>query len=174
MPLPTTTPTLAPGAAERHPGPGPAGPLAGRDDPGGYRPADRGSAWRSAIAAGALLAECSENVARDRGTTVELLIRLGAIDERQLYLPLACASMYAYCTQVMRMSENAAFQRIRAAQRAGFAKRYIPRAVARAVWPRDGGQCTFTAEAGERESATAGGGKAAGWAVRTASRVSTP
>ncbi len=70
------------------------------------------------LPAEALLAECSENVARDRGTTVELLIRLGAIDERQLYLPLACASMYAYCTQVMRMSENVAFQRIRAARAA--------------------------------------------------------
>lgn len=84
------------------------------------------------LPAEALLAECSENVARDRGTTVEPLIRLGVIDERQLYLLLGCASMYAYCTQVMRMSENAATERP-AAQRAGFAKRCIPRAVARAV-----------------------------------------
>ena len=64
----------------------------------------------------ALIAEFCERVSQDRGTTVELLIRMGAIDERQLYKPLACASMYAYCRQVMRMSENAAFQRIRAAR----------------------------------------------------------
>ena len=70
------------------------------------------------LTADALLNEFTTSVARDRDATVELLIRLGAIDARQLYLAQACPSMYAYCTQVMRMSENSAFQRIRAARAA--------------------------------------------------------
>ena len=72
----------------------------------------------SKLPADVLLSEFAQSVAHDRANTVELLIQMGAIETRQLYSPLACGSMYAYCTEVMRMSESAALKRIRAARAA--------------------------------------------------------
>ncbi|MEQ1834076.1 MAG: HNH endonuclease, partial [Candidatus Eisenbacteria bacterium] len=66
----------------------------------------------------ALLAEFTGTLARDRGTTVDLLIQIGEIEARRLYVGKACADMYAYCTQVLHMSESTATRRIRAAQAA--------------------------------------------------------
>jgi hypothetical protein len=65
-----------------------------------------------------LLAEFADSLSRDRESTVDLLIQIGVIEARKLYVPLACSSMYVYCTQVMHMSEDTAYTRIRAARAA--------------------------------------------------------
>jgi len=57
-------------------------------------------------------------VARDRATIAELLAHLAEVDERRLYLPAAHPSMYSYCVHELRLSEDSAFKRIRAARAA--------------------------------------------------------
>ena len=68
------------------------------------------------LAADVLLAEFADSLSDIRDTTVDLLVQMGAIEARRLYLPLACASMYAYCTTLMHMSEHTAYKRIRTAR----------------------------------------------------------
>lgn len=55
---------------------------------------------------------------RDHRLTAELLAHLAEVDARKLYLQEACASMYVYCTAILRMSEGAAYRRIEAARTA--------------------------------------------------------
>ncbi len=57
-------------------------------------------------------------VARDRATTAEMLAHIAEVDARKLYLPAAYPSMYAYCVGELRLSEDAAFKRIKAARAA--------------------------------------------------------
>lgn len=64
-------------------------------------------------------------VARERETLVELLVVLAELDARRLYLGLGCASLFAYCTEVLRLSEAGAYRRITAARIA----RRFPRAL---------------------------------------------
>ena len=52
----------------------------------------------------------------ERNATAELLRLLGEFDDRQLYLGEGCASLYSYCTQVLRLSEHAAYHRIEGAR----------------------------------------------------------
>src|SRR5438093_6419035 len=66
----------------------------------------------------ALLRDLSALVARDRATTAALLAHIAEVDARRLYLPAAHPSMYAYCVHELRLSEDAAFKRIRAARAA--------------------------------------------------------
>jgi len=54
--------------------------------------------------------------ARDRIITAALLAHLAEFDARKLYLPAGYPSMYAWCVGELRMSEQAAFKRIRAAR----------------------------------------------------------
>jgi hypothetical protein len=63
-----------------------------------------------------LLHDLAALVARDRTTTAALLAHLAEVDERRLYLPAAHPSMFSYCVHVLRLSEDAAFKRIRAAR----------------------------------------------------------
>ncbi len=72
----------------------------------------------SKLPAAALLTEFAEALAHDRGTTVDLLIQMGEIEARKLYVSKACASMYAYCTEHLHMCEGTACRRIRAARAA--------------------------------------------------------
>ncbi|KAB2892999.1 MAG: hypothetical protein F9K40_17495 [Kofleriaceae bacterium] len=65
-----------------------------------------------------LLAELATLVANERQTTAALLAHLAEVDERELYLPAACSSMHAYCTDVLHFAEEVAFKRIRAARAA--------------------------------------------------------
>lgn len=65
-----------------------------------------------------LLRDLRALVARDRATTAALLAHLAEVDARQLYLPAAYPSMFAYCVQELRLSEDAAYKRIRAARTA--------------------------------------------------------
>ena len=70
----------------------------------------------SNLSAAALLTEFAATVAHDRGTTVDLLIQMGEIEERGLYLGQACSDMYAYCTDVLHMSASTAWRRTRSAR----------------------------------------------------------
>ena len=48
----------------------------------------------------------------ERHATAALLRALMEIDGRRLYLGEGCASMFAYCTQVLHLAEGAAYNRI--------------------------------------------------------------
>jgi 5-methylcytosine-specific restriction endonuclease McrA len=54
----------------------------------------------------------------ERHATVDLIALLGEVDARRLYLGEGCSSLFTYCTQVLRLSEHAAYHRIEAARTA--------------------------------------------------------
>ncbi len=70
------------------------------------------------LADAALLRDLTTLVAKDRITTAELLAHLAEVDARQLYLPAAYPSMFAYCVGELRLSEDSAAKRIQAARTA--------------------------------------------------------
>lgn len=53
---------------------------------------------------------------REREVTAELLVHLGELDARRLYLAAGCPSTFAYCVEVLRISEPATYHRITAAR----------------------------------------------------------
>ena len=57
-----------------------------------------------------LLAEC------ERNATVRLIAAIAELDARRLYLGEGCSSLFTYCTQVLHLSEHAAYGRIEAAR----------------------------------------------------------
>lgn len=63
-----------------------------------------------------LLARVRELTRHERATTAELVAHLAELDTRRLYLQEGCASLFAYCTRVLHLSEHAAFTRITAAR----------------------------------------------------------
>jgi 5-methylcytosine-specific restriction endonuclease McrA len=65
-----------------------------------------------------LLHELTNLVAQDRVTTAELLAHLAEVDARRLYAPAGHSSMFAYCVEELRLSEDAAYKRIQAARAA--------------------------------------------------------
>jgi 5-methylcytosine-specific restriction endonuclease McrA len=66
----------------------------------------------------AVLPALAAIVARDRSTTVEMLDHIAVADARGLYRPEGFRSMFLYCVSVLRMSEDIAYKRIRAARTA--------------------------------------------------------
>jgi 5-methylcytosine-specific restriction endonuclease McrA len=66
----------------------------------------------------ALLRDLAALITRDRITTAELLAHIAEVDARRLYLPAGYSSMYAYCVDELRLSEDAAYKRIQAARAA--------------------------------------------------------
>jgi hypothetical protein len=48
--------------------------------------------------------------------TAHLIASLAELDERRLYLGQGCSSVFTYCTQVLHLSEHAAYGRIEAAR----------------------------------------------------------
>jgi hypothetical protein len=72
----------------------------------------------AALSDHALLACTQRSVDDERRVTAELLALLGELDARRLYLGEGCASLFAYCTQKLRLSEHAAYHRIEAARAA--------------------------------------------------------
>lgn len=58
------------------------------------------------------LAEC------EREATVSLIAHLAELDSRRLYLSEGCSSLFTYCTQILHLSEHAAYGRIEAARMA--------------------------------------------------------
>jgi 5-methylcytosine-specific restriction endonuclease McrA len=65
-----------------------------------------------------LLSATRELVHRSRGVEAELLVHLGEIDERKLYLDRAFPSMFAFCVAEYGFSEDAAYNRINVARAA--------------------------------------------------------
>ncbi|HUQ07188.1 MAG TPA: hypothetical protein VM261_32075 [Kofleriaceae bacterium] len=65
-----------------------------------------------------LLRELGSLVAADREATALLLAHLGEVDARTLYRPLAYSTMHEYCVCALRMSEDSAYKRVRAARAA--------------------------------------------------------
>src|SRR5438128_9536645 len=69
-----------------------------------------------------LLARTRELVADSCRTEADLLLHLGEIDERKLYLERSFPSMFAFCVGDLRFSEGATYNRILVAR----AARQIP------------------------------------------------
>jgi hypothetical protein len=65
-----------------------------------------------------LLSEVRTLAAREREATANLIASLMEMDSRRLYLGEGCSSLFTYCTQVLRLSEHAAYGRIEAARAA--------------------------------------------------------
>ena len=65
-----------------------------------------------------LLNEVKRLTADERQATSRLLAALGELDVRRLYLGEGCSSLFTYCTQVLHLSEHAAYLRIEAARAA--------------------------------------------------------
>ncbi len=63
-----------------------------------------------------LLRRLNELVGRERHVEADLLLHLGEVEARRLYLEEGCSSMYGYCVDVLHFSEGVAGQRIRAAR----------------------------------------------------------
>ena len=63
-----------------------------------------------------VVARLAELLREERRLTAAVLLHLGEVEARQLYLPAACSSIFVYCTRVLGMSEDQAFKRIRAAR----------------------------------------------------------
>ena len=64
----------------------------------------------------ALIDEVKAAAVRERGATARLIGLLAELDVRRLYLGEGCSSLFWYCTQVLRLSEHAAYGRIEAAR----------------------------------------------------------
>src|SRR5512143_4345271 len=63
-----------------------------------------------------LLRDLTALVARDRLTTARILAHIAEVDARRLYAPAGYPSMFAFCVEELRLSEDAAYKRIRAAR----------------------------------------------------------
>jgi len=65
-----------------------------------------------------LLARTRELVDQTHCIEADLLVHLGEIDERKLFLERASATMFAYCVEELGFSEDAAYSRIMVARAA--------------------------------------------------------
>src|SRR3990170_1357798 len=65
-----------------------------------------------------LLARTMQLAADERQATALLIAHLAELDARRLYLAEGSSSLFTYCTEVLRLSEHAAYGRIAAARAA--------------------------------------------------------
>ena len=65
-----------------------------------------------------LLQEVRRLASQERHAIARLIAALGELDARRLYLGEGCSSLFTYCTQVLHLSEHAAYGRIEAARAA--------------------------------------------------------
>jgi hypothetical protein len=70
------------------------------------------------ITDGELLTAVAQAATQERSATAHLIALLAELDSRRLYLGEGCSSLFTYCTQVLHLSEHAAYGRIEAARRA--------------------------------------------------------
>ena len=68
------------------------------------------------LADGQLLTEVKRLAACERQAMVALIAALAEVDRRRLYLDEGYASLFTYATDVLRLSESAAYRRIEAAR----------------------------------------------------------
>ena len=73
---------------------------------------------RSSLTDAELLLEVRTLAGMERQATARLIAVLGEVDARRLYLAEGCSSLFTYCTQVLHLSEHAAYGRIEAARAA--------------------------------------------------------
>ena len=66
----------------------------------------------------ALLLAVDDLSSRFRRITVELLAHLVEVERRRLYRGLGCGRLFTYCTEVLKLSEAAAWNRIKAVRAA--------------------------------------------------------
>ena len=72
----------------------------------------------SKLSDAALLHDLALLVASDRLATARILAHIAEVDARRLYAPAGYPSMYAFCVEELRLSEDAAYKRIQAARAA--------------------------------------------------------
>jgi hypothetical protein len=72
----------------------------------------------ASVSDGRLLRALRELVVRDQQAEAELLRVLGEVGARRLYLERGYSSLFAYCTEVLNMSEATAYHRIQVAKAA--------------------------------------------------------
>src|SRR3990170_4330824 len=65
-----------------------------------------------------LLARTMQLAREERQVTALLIAHLAEVDARRLYLAEGYSSLFTYCTEVLRLSEHAAYGRIEAARAA--------------------------------------------------------
>ncbi|MBI3975606.1 MAG: hypothetical protein HY334_04365 [Armatimonadetes bacterium] len=65
-----------------------------------------------------LVARLTHLAADERHATAVLIAHLAELDARRLYLAEGYSSLFTYCTQLLRLSEHAAYGRIEAARAA--------------------------------------------------------
>jgi hypothetical protein len=65
-----------------------------------------------------LLRDLNALIAQERGTIAAVLAHMAEVDARKLYVPLGYSSMFVYCVEELRFSEDAAYKRIQAARAA--------------------------------------------------------
>ena len=65
-----------------------------------------------------LLRRLADLLRQSRHDEADLVAHIGEVDERRLYAREACPSMFAYCTEVLHLSEAEAYLRIAAARAA--------------------------------------------------------
>jgi hypothetical protein len=65
-----------------------------------------------------LLHEVKRLAAIEREATADLIRSLAEVEARRLHLAIGCSSMFGYCTDVLHLSEHAAYARIAAARAA--------------------------------------------------------
>jgi 5-methylcytosine-specific restriction endonuclease McrA len=70
----------------------------------------------SALSDDELLNELRRSVVAERAVTGHLIEVLAEVDARRLYLAEGCSSLFRYCTEVLHLSEHAAYGRITAAR----------------------------------------------------------
>ncbi len=63
-----------------------------------------------------LIARVKHLAEREREATASLIAHLAELDARRLYLADGCSSLFTYCTQILHLSEHAAYGRIEAAR----------------------------------------------------------
>ncbi|HEX9726537.1 MAG TPA: hypothetical protein VGC53_19825 [Vicinamibacteria bacterium] len=63
-----------------------------------------------------LLRRLSDLLSQSRRVESDLIAHIGEVDERRLYARQASSSMFAYCTEVLNLSEHEAYLRITAAR----------------------------------------------------------
>jgi hypothetical protein len=65
-----------------------------------------------------VVARLKELVGDEQRLCAAMLMHLGEVEARELYLPAACSSMHVYCVRVLGMAEEVAWKRVRAARAA--------------------------------------------------------
>src|SRR5687767_1869359 len=71
------------------------------------------------LADDALASRVMELVGRSHVNEAALLAHLGEVEARELHLRAACSSLFTYCTDVLKLSEDAASNRAVAGTRPG-------------------------------------------------------